>query len=206
MFYNILTKLALVLLLACSNIMLTACGSDNIAAEPSACELEQQQLGFNRVFLIQEDLNNANTYSRIEFEESDLQDETCRERNEPDCEEQREQRQKQRNKIYFDIVNKNALRECGTTFYNLDEEGNLTSNKEDFDNDGVSNIDEYYIGTNPCRKFSYYCEDDGSWDYDGDGKANAVDDDRPSCNFNQSSPYAPGTPEHKAYIYQSDCV
>jgi hypothetical protein len=65
----------------------------------------------------------------------------------------------------------------------MDIEGNLTRGIPDFDNDGVSNVDEYKLKTDPCPPLQSVMP---QGDFDNDGVSNDLDNCRQVSNRGQS--------------------
>lgn len=85
-------------------------------------------------------------------------------------------------------VNKIPVRECGAFIYTIngepgDPDYSLEVNDEDSDGDGISNLNEYYMGLNPCTPHAFgSCSNDADLDYDADGIPNS-EDESPRCNW-----------------------
>lgn len=79
---------------------------------------------------------------------------------------------------YARNANRIPERACDTSIFTIP----WGAVEEDYDGDGLSNVDEFYMGLNVCTQNTLGCNQpsDGQLDYDDDGLENAVDA-RPRC-------------------------
>lgn len=199
MFYNILTKLAIIIMLITSNLMLTACGSDDLMSDnESSCD---QGLTTHVLY----EWSEIRTETRSRMNILRLKEEQCET---PECREQIERDIAVTLEYDSLRVNKPVIRECGAiVYFEPEEEGGWPriNFETDTDGDGLTDGREYLLGTNPCAKNSISCElEDGELDYDDDGIPNK-DDFQPACQEGDRK-YPEGTWEDRSHRYSSDCV